>query len=101
MQFLFFYRSLISDWNHTNALFLRGVVKELQQRGHKVRVFEPAEGWSLHNLTRDYGPTAIPEFSHTSITLVGSAKGVIFEMHGRRSAQERTPFKLRQEWSEQ
>jgi spore maturation protein CgeB len=66
VQFVFFYRSLISDWNHTNALFLRGVVKELQQRGHKVPVFEPAEGWSLHNLTRTDGANLLPYLNNFS-----------------------------------
>ena len=63
MRFVFFYHSLISDWNHGNAHFLRGVANELQSRGHEVRVFEPADGWSLQNLTREYGPAPIKEFS--------------------------------------
>jgi spore maturation protein CgeB len=63
MQFVFFYHSLISDWNHGNAHFLRGVVAELQRRGHNVRVFEPADGWSLRNLREEYGAAAIEEFN--------------------------------------
>jgi spore maturation protein CgeB len=55
MHFALFYQSLISDWNHGNAHFLRGVVRELQARGHKVDVFEPADGWSLRNLTEQHG----------------------------------------------
>jgi spore maturation protein CgeB len=62
MRFVLFYHSLISDWNHGNAHFLRGIVRELQARGHDVRVYEPADGWSLSNLRDEYGPAAIVEF---------------------------------------
>jgi spore maturation protein CgeB len=59
-----FYHSLISDWNHGNAHFLRGVVGELLARGHEVRVFEHADAWSVENLVRDHGPAAIAAFHH-------------------------------------
>src|SRR5262245_1389016 len=62
MRFVLFYHSLILDWNHGDAHFLRGVVNELQYRGHQVTVFEPADGWSLQNLQREHGPEAIAEF---------------------------------------
>jgi len=57
-----FYHSLVSDWNHGNAHFLRGVVRELRERGHVVTVFEPLDGWSLTNLLRDCGPSAVEGF---------------------------------------
>src|SRR5205085_2444546 len=57
-----FYHSLISDWNHGNAHFLRGVVGELGARGHQVEVFEPARAWSVENLVRDHGQAAIDAF---------------------------------------
>ncbi len=41
MRIVMFYHSLLSDWNHGNAHFLRGVVSELRFRGHDVKVFEP------------------------------------------------------------
>lgn len=50
-----FYHSLISDWNHGNAHFLRGVVTELLSRGHKVVVYEPADSWSRRNLLQAHG----------------------------------------------
>jgi spore maturation protein CgeB len=53
MKFVLFYHSLISDWNHGNAHFLRGVVSELQERGNDVTVMEPADGWSLQNLKQE------------------------------------------------
>lgn len=57
-----FYHSLLSDWNHGNAHFLRGVVFELLARGHDVRVYEPKHGWSLTNLLRERGTAALEEF---------------------------------------
>lgn len=62
MRAAFFYHSLISDWNHGNAHFLRGVVRELTRLGHEVRVFEPEDGWSRQNLIRDHGMEAINRF---------------------------------------
>lgn len=50
MRVAMFYHSLLSDWNHGNAHFLRGVVTELRERGHSVRMFEPRNAWSLQNL---------------------------------------------------
>jgi len=57
-----FYHSLISDWNHGNAHFLRGVVTELVLRGHDVAVYEPKNSWSVSNLIANHGETAIDEF---------------------------------------
>jgi spore maturation protein CgeB len=57
-----FYHSLISDWNHGNAHFLRGVVGELCARGHDVRVFEPEDAWSAANLVREHGEAPIAAF---------------------------------------
>ncbi len=57
-----FYHSLISDWNHGNAHFLRGVVSELLSRGHQVRVYEPENSWSRRNLLAEYGPGPAERF---------------------------------------
>jgi spore maturation protein CgeB len=57
-----FCHSLVSDWNHGNAHFLRGIVRELRRRGHDVDVLEPEDGWSRRNLVQDAGPRAIEEF---------------------------------------
>lgn len=62
MKFVLFYHSLISDWNHGNAHFLRGVATELQLRGHEVVVFEPRNSWSLERLVRDHGFAPIRDF---------------------------------------
>ena len=50
MRVVLFCHSLASCWNHGNAHFLRGVARELLARGHEVRAFEPADGWSRANL---------------------------------------------------
>lgn len=62
MKIVLFYHSLVSDWNHGNAHFLRGIVAELMHRGHEVKVFEPKGGWSVENLKSQYGEEPILEF---------------------------------------
>lgn len=62
MRLVFFVHSLLSDWNHGNAHFLRGVASELTSRGHDVRVFEPRDAWSLQNLLADHGEAALQGF---------------------------------------
>ena len=39
MKFVLFYHSLLSDWNHGNAHFLRGIASELLARGHHVGIY--------------------------------------------------------------
>jgi spore maturation protein CgeB len=65
MKIALFYHSLVSDWNHGNAHFLRGIAWELQRRGHELCIFEPADGWSLTNLMREHGRAPIDEFYRT------------------------------------
>jgi spore maturation protein CgeB len=55
MKVVLFAHSFLSDWNHGNAHFLRGIVSELSSRGHEVSCHEPACGWSLQNLLHDHG----------------------------------------------
>lgn len=62
MKIVMFVHSLISDWNHGNAHFLRGLVSELQERGHQVDVYEPCDGWSLSHLLEAQGEAAIERF---------------------------------------
>jgi spore maturation protein CgeB len=63
VRFVMFYHSLVSDWNHGNAHFLRGVARELLRRGHEVVVYEPADGWSCSNLLADHGPEPVAAFA--------------------------------------
>jgi spore maturation protein CgeB len=62
VRVVIFCHSLVSDWNHGNAHFLRGIVQELVDRNCAVRVFEPQDGWSRTNLLRDHGNVAIHAF---------------------------------------
>ncbi|HEY4597135.1 MAG TPA: glycosyltransferase, partial [Thermoanaerobaculia bacterium] len=62
MRIALFVHSLLSDWNHGNAHFLRGVASELIARGHDVRIFEPRDAWSLRNLLADHGEQALQGF---------------------------------------
>ena len=62
MKIRLFYHSLLSDWNHGNAHFLRGIVTQLQKRGHDVVVFEPEDAWSLQNLIAEHGEEPLRRF---------------------------------------
>jgi spore maturation protein CgeB len=62
MRFLFYTHSAVSDWNHGNAHFQRGVMRELVARGHEVVALEPADGWSRSNLLAEQGPFAVERF---------------------------------------
>jgi spore maturation protein CgeB len=62
MRFLFYTHSLVSDWNHGNAHFLRGVMRELLARGHDVGALEPQDSWSRRNLVAAQGQGAIDRF---------------------------------------
>jgi len=62
VRVVLFYQSLISDWNHGNAHFLRGVASELLARGHKVDVYEPRNSWSVQNLIAENGWAPVVEF---------------------------------------
>ena len=61
MRILMFYHSLLSDWNHGNAHFLRGVATELLSRGHDVSIFEPHNSWSFQNLLSEHGNEPIQQ----------------------------------------
>ncbi|KNY24351.1 glycosyltransferase [Methylobacterium sp. ARG-1] len=62
MRIAYFTHSLASCWNHGNAHFLRGVLRELIRRGHEVQSFEPRGAWSLANLLRDHGEAGLAPF---------------------------------------
>ncbi len=62
MRIVYFTHSLRSCWNHGNAHFLRGVLRELIALGHEVRALEPENSWSLQNLLRDHGEAGLAPF---------------------------------------
>jgi spore maturation protein CgeB len=62
MKVCLFYHSIVSDWNHGNAHFLRGIVNSLLADGHRVIVFEPSNGCSLNNMIQDAGTKAVKDY---------------------------------------
>src|SRR4051812_45028715 len=63
VKILMFYHTLVSDWNHGNAHFLRGIASELITRGHDVSIFEPADSWSYQNLISEHGEGPLKDFA--------------------------------------
>ncbi|HLQ51285.1 MAG TPA: glycosyltransferase [Terriglobales bacterium] len=55
----YFAHSWVSDWNHGNAHFLRGLVRALLKAGEKVRCYEELGSWSLSNLIKQEDERAI------------------------------------------
>ena len=62
MRIVYFTHSLASCWNHGNAHFLRGVLRDLIARGHDVQVLEPEGAWSLQNLLADHGEAGLDAY---------------------------------------
>lgn len=63
MKIVLFVHSLVSDWNHGNAHFVRGLMRALQKRGHEVVAWERRRNWSTDNLFEDHGAGPIVEFA--------------------------------------
>ncbi|MBI2678508.1 MAG: glycosyltransferase [Candidatus Koribacter versatilis] len=59
-----FAHSWVSDWNHGNAHFLRGLARILVRAGSNVRCYEQLGSWSLSNLVRHEGERAIDAIDH-------------------------------------
>lgn len=62
MKLAYFTHSLRSCWNHGNAHFLRGVLRELVHMDHEIIAYEPADSWSLQNLLKDHGEAGLRPF---------------------------------------
>lgn len=75
MNFVFYTHSLVSDWNHGNAHFLRGVMRELIARGHTAIALEPQESWSRKNLLNEQGEAALARFEEAFPNLVWQPYG--------------------------
>src|ERR1051325_5816263 len=58
-KLVLFCHSLRSDWNHGNAHFLRGIVREWRRRGMPAIAFESADAWSARNLASERGEPAL------------------------------------------
>jgi spore maturation protein CgeB len=75
MRVIVFCHSLVSDWNHGNAHFLRGVCNELLARGHEVEVYEPAQAWSVSNLVAEHGEQPLRDFANAYPALTSRRYG--------------------------
>lgn len=79
MKFVFYTHSLVSDWNHGNAHFLRGIMRDLGRRGHQAVALEPEDSWSRTNLRADQGDGAEQRFFATFPDLVTTQYGAHFD----------------------
>lgn len=79
MHFVFYTHSLVSDWNHGNAHFLRGVLRDLIARGHEVTALEPIGGWSRSRLVEEQGAAAVARFARDFPELSSTLYGPAFD----------------------
>jgi spore maturation protein CgeB len=79
MRFVLYTHSLVSDWNHGNAHFLRGVLRELEARGHDTLALEPEDGWSRSNLIAAHGNAALEDFHRDFPELTVRTYGTPFD----------------------
>jgi len=64
MRIAIFCHSLLSDWNHGNAHFLRGVATELIASGQQVEIYEPRNAWSVEGMIAEVGEAGLYAFEH-------------------------------------
>lgn len=79
MRFVFYTHSLVSDWNHGNAHFLRGIMQTLIEQGHEALALEPEGSWSRTNLVADQGAEAETAFFRDFPRLQSRSYGEAFE----------------------
>src|SRR3954471_3544679 len=99
MRIVAFYHSLLSDWNHGNAHFLRGVVAELLSRGHEVAVYEPHDAWSRQQLIAAQGETPIHQFKKAYPSLAATSTQYDLKALDLDAALEGADLVLVHEWS--
>ena len=97
MKIVLYTHSLVSDWNHGNAHFLRGILRELAARGHRTLALEPHDGWSRTNLLADQNDAAIERFSQDFPTLSTRTYGPTFD---HAAAVEDADLVIVHEWTE-
>jgi spore maturation protein CgeB len=97
MRIVYFTHSLASCWNHGNAHFLRGVLRELVVRGHDVAVFEPQGAWSLQNLLADHGEAGLAAYRAAYPDLSSTAYGKDFDLA---AALDGADLVIVHEWNE-
>ena len=97
MRIVCFTHSLASCWNHGNAHFLRGVLRDLKRRGHQVKAYEPEGAWSLDNLLRDHGPGGLAPYHEAYPELESETFGPGFDAE---AALEGADLVLVHEWND-
>lgn len=97
MKFILYTHSLVSDWNHGNAHFLRGVMRDLLRRGHDATALEPSGAWSRDNLRADQGERAEQQFFSTFPELVSQTYAPDFD---HAEALESADVVVVHEWTE-
>ena len=97
MRWVFYTHSLVSDWNHGNAHFLRGVMRDLVARGHEALALEPEGGWSRANLLAEQGPEAEAQFHREFPELTSRSYGDGFD---HAAALEGADVVVLHEWTE-
>ncbi|NDW07352.1 CgeB family protein [Jiella pacifica] len=97
MRFIFYTHSLVSDWNHGNAHFLRGVMRDLVARGHEALALEPEDGWSRANLLDSQGPAAVDRFDLDFPELASRSYGEDF---GHEAALDGADVVVVHEWTD-
>lgn len=98
MKIAVFCHSLVSDWNHGNAHFLRGIVTELIGRGHDTAVYEPQDAWSVRNLYEEYGGDPVRHF-HLAYPRLQS-RPYRFDNFALEQALDNADLVLVHEWNE-
>ena len=79
MKVAYFTHSLASCWNHGNAHFLRGVLRELKRRGHEIGVFEPEDAWSRSSLLAEHGRDGLAAYEAAYPELNSETYGANFD----------------------
>jgi spore maturation protein CgeB len=99
LRIVIFCHSLISDWNHGNAHFLRGITAEMIARGFEVMVYEPHNSWSLQNLLARHGEAPVKRF-HAAYPQLQSIRYEVKTLD-LDEALDRADMVLVHEWNDQ
>ena len=84
MNIVLFTHSLVSDWSHGNAHFLRGLLRALDKRGHTTAGCERWRNWATEQLFEDHGHGPIVEwarlFPDLEVRMYGGWEGIVDEV---------------------
>ncbi|WMT86140.1 glycosyltransferase [Pelagibacterium sp. 26DY04] len=97
MRFVFYTHSLVSDWNHGNAHFLRGLMRVLTSKGCSCLALEPEDSWSRTNLEKAHGRGYAARFGQAFPTLSSQQYGAGFD---HRAALDGADVVMVHEWTD-